>query len=38
VQANLVECGNLGRMAFLEAEDKMGVIQLTSQVINGKVC
>ncbi|KAF4949191.1 hypothetical protein FGADI_9048 [Fusarium gaditjirri] len=37
VQANLVECGNLGRMAFLEAEDKMGIIQLTSQVINGKI-
>ncbi|TVY67615.1 hypothetical protein Focb16_v002486 [Fusarium oxysporum f. sp. cubense] len=37
IQANLVECGNMGRMAFLEAEDKMGVIQLTSQVINGKI-
>jgi hypothetical protein len=28
----------MGRFAFLEAEDRMGVIQLTSQVINGKVC
>ncbi|KAI1869369.1 hypothetical protein JX265_006459 [Neoarthrinium moseri] len=37
VQANLVECGNMGRMAFLEAENGMGVIQLTSQVINGKI-
>ena len=37
VQANLVECGNLGRYAFLEAENGMGIIQLTSRVMNGKV-
>jgi hypothetical protein len=36
IQANLVECGNLGRYAFLEAENGMGIIQLTSRVINGK--
>lgn len=37
VQANLFECGNMGRMAFLEVEDRMGAIQMTSQVINKKV-
>ncbi|KAI5920341.1 hypothetical protein F4810DRAFT_703039 [Camillea tinctor] len=37
VQANLIECGNIGRMAFLEAEKGMGVIQLTSQVIDHKI-
>ncbi|KAK1777277.1 hypothetical protein QBC45DRAFT_417155 [Copromyces sp. CBS 386.78] len=37
VQANLVECGNMGRMAFIAAEKGMGTIQLTSKVINGKI-
>ncbi|KAF8174179.1 hypothetical protein K438DRAFT_2023232 [Mycena galopus ATCC 62051] len=37
IQANLVECGNLGRFAFLEAEKGMGTIQLTSQIINRKI-
>jgi hypothetical protein len=37
IQANLVECGNLGRFAFLEAEEGMGTIQLTSQIVNRKV-
>lgn len=37
VQANLVECGNMGRMAFVSAEKGMGTIQLTSTIINGKV-
>ncbi|KAF8803263.1 hypothetical protein BYT27DRAFT_7195858 [Phlegmacium glaucopus] len=37
IQANLVECGNLGRFAFLEAEQGMGTIQLTSQIVNRKI-
>ncbi|KAK3321875.1 hypothetical protein B0H66DRAFT_581333 [Apodospora peruviana] len=37
VQANLVECTNLGRYAFLEAENGMGVIQLTSKAMNAKI-
>ncbi|KAK3505269.1 hypothetical protein B0T13DRAFT_485904 [Neurospora crassa] len=37
VQANLVECGNMGRMAFIAAENGMGRIQMTSTIINGKI-
>ncbi|KAL6922413.1 hypothetical protein FSST1_006439 [Fusarium sambucinum] len=37
VQANLVECGNIGRYAFLEAESKMSLMQMTSQVMSAKI-
>ena len=37
LQANLVECGNLGRYAFIEAESGMGSIKNTSGVISNKV-
>lgn len=37
VKANLIECGNLGRFAFVEAEAGMGLIQQTGAVMNGKV-
>jgi hypothetical protein len=37
VQANLIEVGNLGRFAFIEAESGMGEIQLASKMIYNKV-
>ncbi|KAF9552933.1 hypothetical protein CPC08DRAFT_673678, partial [Agrocybe pediades] len=37
IQANLIECGNLGRFAFIEAESGMGTIQMTSKIINNKI-
>ncbi|KAK0660478.1 hypothetical protein QBC41DRAFT_383707 [Cercophora samala] len=37
VQANLIECGNLGRMAFIQAETGMGTIRLASTMIDGKI-
>ncbi|KAK7225016.1 hypothetical protein V2G26_013019 [Clonostachys chloroleuca] len=37
VKANLIECGNLGRFAFVEAEAGMGLIQQTGAVMNGKM-
>ena len=32
-----MECGNLGRLAFVETERGMGKIQLASRVISSKV-
>ncbi|OBS29597.1 hypothetical protein FPOA_03534 [Fusarium poae] len=37
VQANLIECGNMGRFAFIEAESKMGHMQMISQAVHGKI-
>ncbi|RFN45623.1 hypothetical protein FIE12Z_10125 [Fusarium flagelliforme] len=37
LQANLVECGNMGRMAFMETESKMGAITLTTQGVIEKI-
>ncbi|KAH7174207.1 uncharacterized protein B0J16DRAFT_417757 [Fusarium flagelliforme] len=37
LQANLVECGNMGRMAFMEVESKMGAITLTTQAVIEKI-
>ncbi|KAI8623310.1 hypothetical protein F5Y19DRAFT_458989 [Xylariaceae sp. FL1651] len=37
VQANLVECGNLGRYAFIEAEGGMGTINQASRIIYQKI-
>ncbi|KAL2061472.1 hypothetical protein VTL71DRAFT_6849 [Oculimacula yallundae] len=37
VQANLVECANMGRFAFIEAETCMGIIRQFSKVADNKI-
>ncbi|CZT44825.1 uncharacterized protein RSE6_05064 [Rhynchosporium secalis] len=37
IQANLVECNNMGRYAFLEAENGMGVIKHLSKTVDSKI-